>query len=80
MLATGRDYRSAAKYSATFPKIQGCPKIEGSTLCSRANTTPTYTMNSYMCSTHPYVATHFVIVPFLMRTAEETIQIVVVEN
>ena len=66
-------YCWAAKCFITFLKIIGW--IQGSTDCSRADTSLMYILTSEMWCTHPYAAAHFFFVPFHMHTAEEKIKL-----
>ena len=51
-------YCSATNYSTTCLKTVGW--LQGSTVCSRANTAPIYIMTSKLCSTHQFAAIHVI--------------------
>ena len=61
-------YQCATIYSTTFLETVGW--IQGSPVCSRANTALIYIQTSEMCSTHHSAAMQFIIVPVHLHAAE----------
>ena len=73
-----RHNRSDTTYTTTFLKIVGW--LQGSTVCSRVNTALIHILTWGMCSPHHCAGDHYNFAPFHTHTAEDNIQILVIEN